>query len=37
MTRRELLLGAAAAATPAFAVPTTAMGIATTSLMTARP
>jgi 3-oxoisoapionate decarboxylase len=37
MTRRELLLGAAAAATPAFGFPPTSMGIATTSLMTARP
>jgi sugar phosphate isomerase/epimerase len=36
MTRRELLLGAAAAATPAFGFPSTGMGIATTSLMTAR-
>jgi len=36
MTRRQLLLGAAAAATPAFGVPSTGMGIATTSLMTAR-
>src|SRR5690348_8947428 len=36
MTRRELLLGAAAAATPAFAVPQTSMGIATTSFMSAR-
>lgn len=36
MTRRQLLLGAAAAATPAFAVPRTGMGIATTSFMTAR-
>jgi len=36
MTRRELLLGAAAAATPAFGFPLTGMGIATTSLMTAR-
>jgi sugar phosphate isomerase/epimerase len=36
MTRRELLLGAAAAATPAFGFPSTSMGIATTSLMTAR-
>ncbi len=36
MTRRELLLGAAAAATPVFAVPRTTMGVATTSLMTAR-
>ncbi len=36
MTRRELLIGAAAAATPVFAVPRTTMGIATTSLMTAR-
>src|SRR5215467_67906 len=36
MTRRELLIGAAAAATPVFAVPRTGMGIATTSLMTAR-
>jgi len=36
MTRRQLLLGAAAAAAPAFGVPSTGMGIATTSLMTAR-
>jgi 3-oxoisoapionate decarboxylase len=36
MTRRQLLLGAAAAATPAFGVPRTGMGIATTSFMTAR-
>ncbi|MBZ5595345.1 MAG: sugar phosphate isomerase/epimerase [Acidobacteriia bacterium] len=36
MTRRQLLLGAAAAATPAFGSPSTGMGIATTSLMTAR-
>jgi len=36
MTRRQLLLGAAAAATPAFGVPSTGMGIATTSVMTAR-
>src|SRR2546430_15675110 len=36
MTRRELLIGAAAVATPVFAVPRTSMGIATTSLMTAR-
>ena len=36
MTRRQLLLGAAAAAMPAFAVPQTGMGIATTSFMTAR-
>ena len=36
MTRRELLLSAAAAAAPAFAAPRTRMGIATTSLMTAR-
>jgi sugar phosphate isomerase/epimerase len=36
MTRRELLIGAAAAASPAFAVPRTAMGIATTSFMIAR-
>jgi len=36
MTRRELLLGAAAAAAPAFGFPSTGMGIATTSLMTAR-
>jgi len=36
MTRRELLIGAAAAATPAFGVPRTSMGIATTSFMTAR-
>jgi sugar phosphate isomerase/epimerase len=37
MTRRHLLIGAAAAAaTPALAVPTVSMGIATTSLMTAR-
>src|SRR5579864_7568272 len=37
MTRRELVLGAvAAAARPVFAVPRTGMGIATTSFMTAR-
>src|SRR5690348_13274981 len=36
MTRRELLLGAAASATPVFAAPRTSMGVATTSLMTAR-
>ncbi len=36
MTRRQLLIGAAAAATPAFGVPRTGMGIATTSFMTAR-
>jgi len=36
MTRRELLLSAAAAAAPAFAAPRTRMGIAATSLMTAR-
>src|SRR6185295_10471881 len=36
MTRRELLIGAAAMASPAFAVPRTAMGIATTSFMIAR-
>jgi len=36
MTRRQLLLGAASAAAPAFGVPSTGMGIATTSLMTAR-
>ena len=36
MTRRELLIGAAAVATPVFAVPRTGMGIATTSLMTTR-
>lgn len=36
MTRRQLLLGAAAVATPAFGVPRTEMGIATTSFMTAR-
>ncbi|HET9321425.1 MAG TPA: TIM barrel protein [Bryobacteraceae bacterium] len=36
MTRRELLLGAGAAATPVFGVPRTGMGIATTSYMTAR-
>ena len=36
MTRRDLLLGAAAAATPAFGASRTSMGIATTSLMTAR-
>jgi sugar phosphate isomerase/epimerase len=36
MTRREWLLGAGAAATPVFGVPRTAMGIATTSYMTAR-
>lgn len=38
MTRREWFLGAAAAAaaTPAFGVPRTGMGIATTSFMTAR-
>src|SRR5229473_2360936 len=36
MTRRELLMSAAAAAAPAFAAPRTRMGIATTSLMTAR-
>ena len=37
MTRRELLIGSAAATVlPAFDAPVTAMGIATTSLMTAR-
>jgi len=36
MTRRQLLLGAAAAAVPALGVPRTGMGIATTSFMTAR-
>ncbi|MCU1272865.1 MAG: sugar phosphate isomerase/epimerase [Bryobacterales bacterium] len=36
MTRRELLMSAAAVAAPAFAAPRTRMGIATTSLMTAR-
>ena len=36
MTRRSLLLGGAAAAMPTFAAPRTKMGIATTSLMTAR-
>ena len=36
MTRRQLLLGAAAAASRAFGFPATSMGIATTSLMTAR-
>ena len=35
MTRRELLLGAAAGATPTFGSPSTSMGIASTSLMTA--
>lgn len=36
MTRRQLLLAGAAAAVPAFGVPHTAMGIATTSFMTLR-
>jgi sugar phosphate isomerase/epimerase len=36
MTRRQWLLGAAAAATPAFSVPRTTMGVATTSFMTVR-
>ncbi len=36
MTRRELILGAAVSATPVFAAPRTSMGVATTSLMTAR-
>jgi len=36
MTRRQWLIGAAAAATPAFGVPRTGMGIATTSFLTAR-
>jgi sugar phosphate isomerase/epimerase len=36
MTRRQWLLGAAAAATPAFGVPRTTMGIATTSFMSVR-
>jgi sugar phosphate isomerase/epimerase len=36
MTRRQWLLGAAAAATPAFGAPRSTMGIATTSFMTVR-
>jgi sugar phosphate isomerase/epimerase len=36
MTRRQWLLGAAAVATPAFGVPRTTMGIATTSFMSVR-
>jgi len=36
VTRRQLLLGAAAVAAPAFGVPRTGMGVASTSFMTAR-
>jgi sugar phosphate isomerase/epimerase len=36
ISRRQLLLGTAAVAVPAFGVPRTGMGIATTSFMTAR-